>query len=344
MRRGIPAAAGCAQKISKKGSEKMFNVLAMDIGGTNFRLGLFDHEGRLLTASRFAVAPASGREWMLEQLGERSRGLMKQSDLPVRACGVSFGGPVDFSRQVVTTSHHASGWDQFPLSKWVEEKLGLKCLTDNDANAGAWGEFRFGAGRGADSLVYITISTGIGAGVIIGGKVYRGKDNLAGELGHIPVSESGSVCTCGGRGCIETFCSATAITLRAQGFASRKPDVVPHILEFCGGNPQEITAEMVFKAAAEGEGGAVFIVNESARWLARGIMMIIRLINPDRVVLGGGVARAGSGLLDPIRANLDSMDSPSLKTSSSICLAELGDSSALYGAAGLALEAAHSAA
>ncbi len=318
----------------------MFNVLAVDIGGTNFRIGLFDHEGRLLTASDGATLFSGGRQWMLDQIRERGLALIKQSDFPVRACGVSFGGPVDFARQTVLTAHHSPGWDQFALSDWIKQELGLECRTDNDANAGAWGEYRFGAGRGTDSLVYITISTGIGGGIVISGKLYRGKDNLAGELGHIPVSDSGTVCSCGGRGCLETFCSGTAIAARAQGFAQRKPDVVPRVLALCGGDPLKITTDMVFRAAAEGESGAAYIVGEAARWLARGIMMVVRLIDPGVIVLGGGVAKAGAGLLDPIKENLEQLSSPTLRPSSKVCVAELGDHSPLYGAAGLALEAA----
>jgi glucokinase len=322
----------------------MFNVLAMDIGGTNFKVALFDHEGRLLVASEGATERAGGREWMLAQIRERGQALIKQSDFPVRACGVSFGGPVDFARQLVITSHHSPGWDNFPFSSWVADHLGLECRTDNDANAGAWGESRFGAGRGADSMVYITISTGIGAGVVFGGKPYRGRDNLAGELGHVPVSDSGTVCSCGARGCLETFCSGTAIALRAQGFAQRKPDVVPRILELSGDDPLKVTTEMVFQAAAQGESAAINIVNEAARWLARGILMLIRILNPDRIILGGGVAKAGRGLLDPVETHLAQLDSPSLHSSCELAIAHLGDHSPLYGAASMALEVAAPAA
>lgn len=321
----------------------MFNVLALDIGGTQFKVALFDHEGRLLVASEGATNGAGGREWMLAQIQEHGQSLLKQSDFPVRACGASFGGPVNFARQQVITSHHSPGWDNFAFSSWIKEKLGLECRVDNDANAGALGEFRFGAGRGVDSMVYITISTGVGSGVVLDGKLYRGSNNLAGELGHIPVSDAGAPCSCGGHGCLETFCSGTAIALRAQGFAQRKPDVIPRILELSGEDPQKVTAEMVFRAAADGETAAITIVNEAARWLARGIVTIIRLLNPDRIVLGGGVAKSGHGLLAPVQANLDGLDVPSLRTSCRLLLAELGGQSPLYGAAAMALELAKAA-
>ena len=246
----------------------MHNVLAMDIGGSRFRVALFDDAGRRLEVLEGETSRSGGRDWMLEQLRSRSRELLDRSDYPVKACGVSFGGPVDFRQQRVN-SMHVPGWRGFRLGQWVEDNLSLKCLVDNDANAGALGEFRFGAGRGTESVLYLTISTGIGGGVVCGGKVHRGKDSMAGEVGHIPVSEVGALCSCGGRGCLETVCSGTAIGLRGRGLARRKPEVMQRTIELASGNPGQITAEAVFRAAGEGESGALLIVREAARALAR---------------------------------------------------------------------------
>jgi glucokinase len=315
----------------------MFNVIGVDIGGTNYRVGLFDHEGRRLMVVEEPTDRALGREWMLEQVRRHAAALAEKSDFPIKACGFSFGGPVDFAAQKVT-SLHVPGWNNFEIARWARQELGLESCVDNDANAGARGEFRFGAGRGVRSIFYVTLSTGIGGGLVLDGKPWRGKDHLAGELGHIPVSDSGGVCSCGGRGCLETFCSATAIALRGRGLGERKPETVPRIMEMTGGDPQKVTAEHVFRAAAEGEIGASYIVHEAARWLARGLLMVIRLINPDRIVLGGGVAKAGNTLLDPVRQSIEEMGSPTLRASTEVTLVELGDFSPLYGAAGLALD------
>ncbi len=317
----------------------MLNVLAVDIGGTNYRVGLFDHEGRRLMVVEEPTHRAGGRDWMLHQIQRHAVSLREKSDFPVKACGISFGGPVDYPRQTVT-SLHTPGWKDFEMARWAEQTLGLATRVDNDANAGAWGEFRFGAGRGSRSIFYITISTGIGGGWILDGKPFHGRDGLAGELGHIPVSDSGVVCSCGGRGCLETFCSATAIALRARGLAQRKPEAMARVLELSHGDPQSVTAAHVFQAASEGETGAAFIVREAARWLARGVMMVVRLMDPDRIVLGGGVAKAGLALLEPVRQAMEDMSSPTLQASTETVLAELGDYSPLYGAAGLALDLA----
>jgi glucokinase len=186
-------------------------------------------------------------------------------------------------------------------------------------------------------MLYLTISTGIGGGVICGGRVHRGKDSMAGELGHIRVSDSGALCSCGARGCLETLASGTAIELRARGFARRKPEMMARTVELAGGN--QITAECVFRAAAEGEEGAQLIVREAAQALARALLIAIRILNPDVIILGGGVALSGPLLLDPVHEYLGECSAPMLKLSTRVVEAELGNYSPLYGAAALALEA-----
>jgi glucokinase len=271
---------------------------------------------------------------MLNQLAARCRDLLTQTDAPVKACGLSFGGPVDFRRQCVT-SVHSSGWRDFELGKWMEQTLGIPCRLDNDANAGALGEYYYGAGHGAKSMVYVTISTGIGSGIIQEGKLLRGKDCMAGEIGHIPVSDSGARCSCGGRGCLESFCSGGAIEARARELAERRPEHVGRMVELSGGS--EITAKGLMQAAAEGDPAANHILRETTRWLARGLLMIIRILNPDVIVLGGGVAQAGMILLDTLHTFLDELASPTIPYTTQIVTATLGNYSALYGAAAIGL-------
>jgi len=313
------------------------NVIAFDIGGTRFRAGLFDPEGRRLLILELETSRDGGREWMLEQLRNHFGTLRQKSDYPVKACGVSFGGPVDYDRQRVT-SIHVPGWENFDLGQWVKETLGLPCRLDNDANAGAFGEYRFGAGRGTRSMVYLTLSTGIGGGLVCDGKLFRGKDSMAGEIGHMPVSDSGVVCSCGARGCLETFCSGSAIALRGREWAARRPESVTRIVELSGGSVENITAKALIQAAAEGNTAARQILSEASRWLARALLAVIRILNPDKIVLGGGVAQAGSLLLNPVNEVLEEMGSPSIRYSTQIVLAELGSNSPLYGAAAMALE------
>jgi glucokinase len=313
----------------------MHNVLAVDIGGTHFRSGLFDEQGQRLSLVEGDTDREAGRDWMLNQLAARCRDLMAKSGAPVTSCGLSFGGPVDFRRKTVT-SVHSSGWHDFELGKWMEQTLGLACCLDNDANAGALGEYHYGAGRGAKSMVYITISTGIGSGIVDDGKLVRGKDCMAGELGHIPISDSGPRCSCGGRGCLESFSSGRAIETRAREWAERRPEQIKRMLELSGN--ASITAKGVMQAAAEGHQAATHIIRETCRWLARGLLIIIRILNPDVIVLGGGVAQSGAMLLDTLHTYLDQFASPSIAYSTEVVTAALGNYSPLYGAAAMALE------
>ncbi len=314
---------------------KVTNVIGVDIGGTHFRSGLFDQEGRPRVILEGNTLRPGGREWMLKQIQDQCRTLLQKSDTPVKACGVSFGGPVDFPRQRVR-SMHSPDWEDFALAQWVTETLGLPCRVDNDANCGALGEYLFGAGRGTQSLVFITISTGIGGGIVWDGRVYRGKDSMAGELGHLPMADSHIHCSCGARGCLETFCSGPAIASRARELGERRPEAQGRMAEH-NGSPEDFTAKGVFEAAADGDLAAAQIINEAARWFARALLMLIRIDNPDKIILGGGITLAGDGFLRPVQMFLKEMGSPSIRYTTQIQLAELGQNSPLHGAAALAL-------
>jgi glucokinase len=315
----------------------MHDVLAMDIGGSHFRVGLFDHAGRRLEVLEGDTSRSGGRDWMLDRLRGQSQELLKRADGPVKACGISFGGPVDFERQQVR-SLHVSGWEDFPLAQWARETLNLPCRLDNDANAGALGEYRFGAGRNTRSMFYVTLSTGIGGGLVLDGRVHHGRDSLAGEIGHIPVSDSGVLCACGAQGCLETFCSGTAIALRGREWANRRPEGAARVLQLSGGRAESISAQAVAEAAAAGDSMAVSIIHESAHWLARALLMVVRILNPDKIILGGGVALAGEVLLEPLRQSMQDLASPALPFSIEVVLAELGNYSPLYGGAAMVME------
>lgn len=313
------------------------NALAIDIGGTRFRAGLFDHEGSRLVISEGDTLRSGGREWMLDRIRDLSRTLLAQSHSAVGTCGISFGGPVDFQHQRVT-SVHSPGWRDFSFAEWVSANLNLPCLIDNDANAGALGEFRYGGGRGTESMVYVTLSTGVGAGLILNGKTYRGKDGLAGELGHIPISDSGTTCSCGAVGCLESFCSGSAIAQRGKERGWRRRDDITLTNDSSHDLAGEITAKEIAQAVSEGDTAALHIVREAARWLARGLLTVIRILNPDRIILGGGLTLAGQVLLGPLHQSLAELASPTIGYSTEIVIAELGTYSPLYGAAAMALD------
>jgi len=315
----------------------MNSVIAIDIGGNHFRIALFDRQGRRLVISEGDTLRSGGREWMLEQIRERTPTLLAQADSSVGACGISFGGPVDFQHQRVT-SVHSPGWKDFSFAPWVDANLHLPCLIDNDANAGALGEFRYGAGRGTEAMVYVTLSTGIGGGVILNGKIHRGKDGLAGELGHIPISESGNTCSCGAVGCLESFSSGWAIAERGRERRRRRGDSLASLGDSSRSRSEGITAKEIAQSAAQGDPADLEIMRAAARHLARGLLTVIRILDPDRIILGGGLTQAGPILLDPLRESLAMLASPTIGYSTEIVTAGLGAYSPLYGAAAMALD------
>ncbi|MGH9454902.1 MAG: ROK family protein [Terriglobia bacterium] len=313
------------------------NILAVDVGGTHFRVGLFNQKGQLLEVTKSETSHEGGREWMLAQLRQRAAALLAKSSETVTACGISFGGPVDYASQQVT-SVHTPGWRNFPLATWVKDAFGIPALLDNDANAGALGEHRFGAGQGLDSLIYLTLSTGIGSGLVLGGKVFRGRDSMAGEIGHLPLSDLPVPCTCGGAGCLESLSSGRAIGRKAGELAAADPQASARMLGLSGGRAEDLTARVVFDAAAEGDPAASQLLHDAVYWLARALTVAIRLINPDRIILGGGVAQAGDRLLTPLQELMAQWKSANFPYTTEVCMAGLGNDSPLYGAAALGLE------
>ena len=232
-------------------------ILAVDIGGTRFRLALGTSDGRILKRKTGATDRSGGARWMIDRILEEGRRLLASSPEAVSACGVSFGGPVDFEAQQIVNSTHVSGWDNVAIPDTIHRSLGVPAIVDNDANAGALGELTFGAGKGCRHLVYYNIGTGIGAGIIIDREIYRGANGNAGELGHVPVLPDGPLCDCGNRGCLEALCSGTAIGRRGEEAVRTQPRRGRGIRQASDG---PITAKAVFDAARTGDGLALELV------------------------------------------------------------------------------------
>ncbi len=221
-------------------------------------------------------------------------------------CGIGFGGPVDFERQRVILSTHVAGWDDFDLPHHLEKLLGLLPVMDNDANAGALGEALYGAGRGYRPLFYMTLSTGIGGGIVTsGGSVYRGADSYAGEIGHLTIRPDGPECLCGSHGCLERMCCGLWLERdhgRPASELMRDPDFVER-----------------------------YVVD-----LALGLKAAIMLLNPARIVIGGGISKAGDRLFVPLRQELSRQITAWSRARVDVVPAALGDDSVLYGAMALA--------
>jgi glucokinase len=277
-------------------------TLAIDIGGTKFTVAAFDGSTMLRRESR-STDKEGGREWMLGQIGEIARAW--HAELGFERCGVGFGGPVDFAAQRVALSTHVGGWRDFPLPAHLEQLLGLPVLMDNDANAGAIGEAIHGAGQGCDPLFYMTLSTGIGGGIWSGGNVWRGADSYAGEIGHLTIRPDGPQCLCGAFGCFERMCSGLWLE-RDHGKTAK-----------------ELIADPEFVRR--------YVVD-----LALGLKACIMLLNPARIVIGGGIGKAGDALFEPLRVELRRRITDWSAARIDVMPAKLGDDSVLYGALELA--------
>ncbi len=278
------------------------NVLAVDIGGTKFSMALFQN-GRMTMRETRATQREGGRAWMMEQIASIAHTWRRNAE--ITCCGIGFGGPVDFPSQRVTASNVVPGWQNFPLGAALSAELGVPATIDNDANAGALGEAVYGAAVGCDPLFYMTLSTGIGAGIVVGGKIYRGADSFAGEMGHIPVRPGGPRCVCGAEGCLERLCSGMSI-------------------EADHGKPaKELLADAAFVRS--------YVVD-----LALGLKSVILLLNPARIVIGGGLSKAGDALFVPLNAELRRQVTGWSRARIDVRPAALGDDSVLYGALALA--------
>jgi glucokinase len=238
------------------------------------------------------------------------------------AIGVSFGGPVNWAAGRVILSHHVPGWEDTPLVEILRGRYGAPVAMDNDANTAALGEWRFGAGVGCDSLLYITVSTGIGGGWVLSGQIYRGADSMAGEIGHLAVDPTGPECVCGKRGCVEAIGSGTNIARAMNAHARR--------------NESGWTAEKVNREAEAGDPAAIQVMETAARALGIGIGYAITLMNPQKVIVGGGVANAGQIYWRTLRATAAEYVLPQMRVE--IVPAALGGDSPLWGAVALAEE------
>ena len=261
-------------------------------------------EGDLLVAQEtHATDRTGGREWMLRQIARSIEDL--RARFPIAACGIGFGGPVIYSAQRIALSTHVGGWSDFDLPRALEPVLGFRPVMDNDANVGALGEARFGAGRDCDPLFYMTLSTGIGGGIITGGRVVRGADSYAGEIGHLTIRPDGPECLCGARGCFERMCCGLWLE-RDHGRAAR-----------------ELMMDETFVRR--------YVVD-----LALGLKCAIMLLNPARIIIGGGIAKAGDRLFVPLREELGKQITSWSRARVDVVPASLGDDSVLYGALALA--------
>jgi glucokinase len=280
-------------------------ALGIDIGGTKVRAALVGEGGDVLQAAERPTRGAGqGAGRVIEGIARLARRCLTQSGTdggpesvaPV-ACGVGVAGQVEAGTGRVLSAPNLR-WEGVPLGSRLEEALGLPVTVANDVRAATWGEWREGAGRGLDDLVVLFVGTGIGGGVVSGGRVLEGAGGEAGELGHTPLVFEGRPCRCGAQGCLEAYAGGWAVAERAAEAAREDREAGARLLRDAGGAPEKITARHVSEAAAEGDALATRLAAETARYLGRGLAGVANVFNPERIVLGGGVIEGQPELVE----------------------------------------------
>lgn len=269
-------------------------ALGLDIGGTSCRFALMDRTGRLYDTRDIPTNAREGGERLMARLLQTAGQFLREAELtltgaPVAGIGIGSAGQIDFSTGACRHATEAlPGWTGMPIAERFRTAFGLPVWVENDANAAALAEQQFGAGRGLADVICLTLGTGIGGGVISGGRIVRGAHSAGGELGHVPVEFGGAPCACGSTGCLEAYASATGILRMAReaGVAAA-------------------STKQVYQLAAAGDPAAVAVTQRAARYLAQGIVAMVAAFDPQAVLIGGGVSQAGDLLFAPLRQHLE---------------------------------------
>jgi glucokinase len=312
-------------------------IVGVDLGGTNIVVGLLPFEGGgvagLQTLPTESVRGAKFVVDRIVQMVEDSIAatLSRHGGTRESVLGVGIGSPGPLDRATGTVINTPNlGWRNFPLRDLIANAVSLPATLDNDANCATYGEWWMGAGRDVDTLVGLTLGTGIGGGIVLNGEIYHGVSDVAGEIGHMTIDSTGRRCNCGNYGCLEAYASGPAIALRAiEGLEAGVDSILG---EMVAGRLEEITAATVYAAAVEGDVFANEVIKDTAKFLGAGVANIINVLNPAMVVIAGGVTRAGEHLFAPLRAEVRRRAFRSAEERCRIVPAELNGIAGLVGA------------
>lgn len=308
-------------------------VLALDIGGTKLAVAVVTVDGQCHGLLVEPTRREEGPQAILARLFDMGHRAIQAAALgPVSAVGISCGGPLDRTGGILTGPLHLPGWIDIPVVEMAEREFGVPAALENDATAAALGEYRYGSGRGTMTMLYLTVSTGIGGGAVLNGALHRGAADNGGEYGHILVRSGGRSCLCGRLGCLEVYASGSSIAARAkEAVAERGADSTL-------AGVADLRAEHVSAAAVSGDPLAVELWTETTDLIGSALTDLVNIVEPELVVLGGGVTRAGSAFIDPIRRTVLRDAMPPAAAAVRVEIAELGDVVGVVGAAAVAFD------
>ena len=312
----------------------MTYTIGIDVGGTKVLGGVVDASGNILLEAR-RETPHEGGTALTSTIADVARELMDAYS--VGSIGISAAGFVSSDRKTMLAAPNIAGWNGVDLDAELTALIGLPVVIENDANAAAWGEAAFGAGRGHDHLLIVTVGTGIGGGIVVNGNLYRGGFGTAAEIGHMRVVPEGHLCGCGARGCFEQYASGSALMRHAREAISATPELARNLLSLGDGTVYGLTGKHVTEAAHAGDAVALAAFNTTAQYLGAGIAALSVILDPTRIVIGGGVVDAGEILLEPTRQSLiRHMPFAGRHPYPDIVPAQLGNKAGLVGVANLA--------
>jgi glucokinase len=277
-------------------------IVSVDLGGTQIRAALCEKDGKIISRTSTLTLAEEGKDAVIERIKESIQSVLPHDKSTVEAIGIVAPGPLDPWEGVIIEAPNLPGWKNVNLKEIIGEEFDLPVYVGNDANLAALAEYRFGAGKGASNLIYLTISTGIGGGIIIDHKLFLGAYGLAAEVGHMTLEADGPRCKCGNVGCLEALASGTAIAKRAVESILAGEKTM--IIDLVGGDLEKITAKEVSEAAKADDPLAVRIFTRAGYYIGVGIVNLLHLFNPNYIVIGGSVAKAGSVLFYPIRVTM----------------------------------------
>jgi len=309
-------------------------TIGIDVGGTKVLGGVVDEAGKVLTTAR-KDTPRQGGSALTQTIADVAKELLEQHS--VTSVGVSAAGFVSSDRKTMLATPNIADWNGVDLDNQLTTLIGLPVVIENDANAAAWGEAKFGAGKNQDHMMMLTVGTGIGGGIVVNGALYRGAFGIAAEFGHMRVVPEGHICGCGARGCFEQYASGNALLRHAREAINASPEVARNLLSRGDGTVAGLTGQAITDAARDGDPVALAAFNTTGQWLGAGIASLAVLLDPASVVIGGGVIDAGEILLKPTRESLErNMPFAGKHPYPQIIAAQLGNEAGLVGVADLA--------
>ena len=313
--------------------------VGVDLGGTKTLAVLADARYEVIGQETAPTAADKAPDDVVTTIVDLARALVRQAGFrpaQLAGLGISFAGLYDVHRDVVDTAPNLPGWEGYPLRTTLAERLGVPTALGNDVSLAALAEHRLGAGRGVRDMLFVAVGTGIGGGLVLGGQLYQGKSGVAGEIGHMALESEGPVCNCGRTGCLEALASGTALPRLAQKRLDSGQSSL--LTQLCVGRTETMTGEMVFEAARQGDELAGAVIADAARSLGAGLANLLNLLNPDMIVIGGGVASEWTTYVVPAIEHMERTAFPHVVKDASVVPSQLGGLASALGAVALAQE------